>query len=321
VGRLIHAKTESSRKLALSQVEGELSRHIHDFTDKLRHILILLEAWIDFPEEDLPQQDLERVEQTLTAIIGQLKSITDTYNSGKVLSEGASILLVGRPNAGKSSLLNALLGEERAIVTEVPGTTRDFLEEGITLAGVPVRLVDTAGLRKSDDPVEKEGVRRAEQKIEQADLVLLLVDGSKPVDDQDLMSFQACQSTATLVVKTKIDLDQLADLSFSEYPVQAISIKTGEGLDQLKNAVAEFLLGEYLHSTDSVLLVEQRHYDALLATGRCLEKLLPAFASGQSLEFLAFDIRDALQHLGGVSGETTTDSVLAGIFSQFCIGK
>lgn len=321
VGRLIHAKTDSSRKLALSQVEGQLSRYIHDFTEQLRHVQILIEAWIDFPEEDLPEEDLQNIKNKISGIIYAIDQITDTYNSGRVLSEGASILLVGRPNAGKSSLLNTLLGEDRAIVTDIPGTTRDLLEEGITLAGVPVRLVDTAGLRLSNDPVEMEGVRRAQQKIGQVDLVLLLIDGSKPIDEQDLFSYQSCSEASVFVVKTKMDLAQQADLSFVQQPIYPISVKTGEGLDHLKNAISEFLLGDYLTESDSVMLVEQRHYDSLLSARRCLENVRLSLDIGQSLEFLAFDIRDSLQYLGYISGETTTDSVLAGIFSKFCIGK
>ena len=321
VARLIHAKTDSSRKLALSQVEGQLSREIHQFTEQLRHTQVLLEAWIDFPEEDLPAEDLEKIDQTIKSIISRIKQITDTYNSGKILTEGASILLVGRPNAGKSSLLNSLLGEERAIVTDIPGTTRDLLEEGITLAGVPVKLVDTAGLRQSTDPVEMEGVRRAKQKIAQADLVLLLIDGAKVINDQDMFSCQACAEAATFVVKTKVDLPQVAELDFIDNPIYPISIKSGEGIDQLKQAIADFLLGDYLDSADSVMLVEQRHYESLSAAGRCLEKVHAALLDQLSLEFLAFDIRDALQYLGSISGETTTDSVLSGIFSRFCIGK
>ena len=321
VARLIHAKTDSSRKLALSQVEGKLSGCIHSFTDQLREIQVFLEAWIDFPEEDLPEEDLKKTQTKISEIIKHIKEITDTYNSGKVLSEGASILLVGRPNAGKSSLLNALLGEERAIVTDIPGTTRDLLEEGITLAGVPVRLVDTAGLRESADVVEMEGVRRAQQKIEQADLVLLLVDGSKPVDEQDYFAHDACKGTVTFVVRTKLDLEQLADLSFTDFPVIPISIKTGCGMDQLKKNISEYLLGDYLSGSDSVMLTEQRHYDSLLSAVRSLENVSTALSNQLSLEFISLDIRESLQHLGQISGETTTDSVLSGIFSQFCIGK
>ncbi|SHJ50421.1 tRNA modification GTPase trmE [Malonomonas rubra DSM 5091] len=321
VARLIHAKTDSSRKLALSQVEGQLSRCIDDFTERLRKIQILVEAWIDFPEEELPREDLEHIERTVSSVIEEINTLIDTFNSGKVLADGASILLVGRPNAGKSSLLNKLLGEERAIVTDIPGTTRDLLEEGITLAGVPVRLVDTAGLRQSDDPVEMEGVKRAIDKIGHADLVLLLIDGSKEVDDQDIYSYRSCETAPTFVVETKSDLEKIADLSFVTHPLYSISIKTGEGLDELKEAIGEYLLGDYIAANESVMLSEQRHYDSLVSTLKNLQNVLIALCEGQSLEFIAFDIRDSLQYLGQISGETTTDSVLSGIFSQFCIGK
>jgi tRNA modification GTPase len=321
VAKLIHAKSDSSRKLALSQVEGQLSRYIHDFTERLRKVQILLEAWIDFPEEELPEEDLQEIEQTISLVLQQIKTTTDTFNTGRLLADGASILLVGRPNVGKSSLLNHLLGEERAIVTDIPGTTRDLLEEGITLAGVPIRLVDTAGLRRSDDPIEMEGVRRAEKKIGEADLILLLIDGSKPLDDQDIYSYDLCKNAAMFVVQTKSDLPQEVDVSFVEHPVYPISVKSGNGIDKLKQAMADFLLDDHLKTCDSVMLTEQRHYDSLLAAGRSLEKALEALSENESLEFLVFDIRDSLQHLGQISGETTTDSVLAGIFSRFCIGK
>ena len=321
VARLVHAKSDSARKLSLSQVEGKLSRCIHDFTDQLRQVQVLIEAWIDFPEEDLPEEDLQGILRTVSNIKDQVSQLTDTYNTGKVLTEGVSILLAGRPNAGKSSLLNTLLGEDRAIVTDIPGTTRDLLEEGITLAGVPVRLIDTAGLRQSEDPVEREGIRRAELKIEQADLVLLLIDGSKPVDEQDLYSFQACKDAPTFVLRTKSDLAQQADIDFVKQPVYSISVKTGEGVERLKGAIAKYLLGDYLQRSDTVMLTEQRHHESLVAAGRCLDNVMASLEAGQSLEFLAFDIRDSLQHLGQISGETTTDSVLSGIFSRFCIGK
>lgn len=321
VARLIHSHTDSSRKLALSQVEGMLSQRIHDFTDQLRQIQVFVEAWIDFPEEELPEEDLQDIQNKISLIVAQMAELTDSYNTGKLLTEGASILLIGRPNSGKSSLLNSLLGEDRAIVTDIPGTTRDLLEEGITLAGVPVKLVDTAGLRQSSDPVEMEGVRRAKQKIVQADLVLLLIDGSVPFDKQDLFSYEACKGSAVFVVRTKADLMQVAELPFSEYPVYQLSTKTGDGLGGLKKAMADFLLGDYQQQGETVLLTEQRHYDSLSAAAKSLKNALNALSENQSLEFIAFDLRDSLQYLGHISGETTTDSVLSGIFSQFCIGK
>ncbi len=321
VAQLIHSKSESSRQLALAQVEGQLSRKIFDISKKLFDIQVLVEAWIDFPEEELPVEDVHRIQDTLNRFIDKIQIITDSYNSGRLLSEGASILLVGRPNVGKSSLLNCLLGEERAIVTDIPGTTRDLLEEGLTIGGVPVRLVDTAGLRQSSDPVEMEGVRRAKEKIMSADLVLLLVDGSALVNEQDRYAYEACQGEAVFLIRTKADLDQVADTSFAVFPEYAISTKTGYGLNQLRLAIADYLLGDYLPNSESVLISEKRHHDSLIACRHNLDNFLTALKAEQPLEFLAFEIREALYHLGQISGQTTTDDILTGIFSQFCIGK
>ncbi len=321
VAQLIHSKTDSARQLALSQVEGVLSQTLYRITDELRQVQVLMEAWIDFPEEELPTEDLARMTTTITHQIDKIQEITDTYNSGRMLTEGASILLVGRPNVGKSSLLNALLGEDRAIVTDIPGTTRDLLEEGLTIAGVPVRLVDTAGLRDSIDPVELEGVRRAKAKIAQADLILYLVDGSRAVVEEDRFAYQAIEGGAAFLVRTKLDLDQQADTSYCRLPRYQVSIKTGVGLEELRTAIGDFLLGEHLPGHESVLLTEQRHYDALIACRKHLETLLQGLQDQQPLEFLALDIREALYQLGQISGATTTDDILQGIFSQFCIGK
>ncbi len=321
VAQLIHCKSDSSRRLALSQVEGQLSRLIYEFTEKLRNIQILIEAWIDFPEEDLPFEDMQSIEYELTEIISKITIITDTYNSGRVLSEGASILLVGRPNVGKSSLLNCLLGEDRAIVTDIPGTTRDLLEEGMTIGGVPVRLVDTAGLRQSTDPVEVEGIRRAKQKLKQADLILLLIDGSIPMDEQDYYAMEVCQDYPVFLLKTKSDLPQTHNKTISEYQEYSISIKSGKGLSELKRAIEKFLLGDYLPGSESVMIAEKRHFNSLIACRKNLTQLLESLRTEQPLEFLAVEVREALFQLGQISGETTTDDILEGIFSQFCIGK
>jgi tRNA modification GTPase len=322
VSRLISSKSDSSYRLALSQVDGLLSRKIHTLTSKLKFALVLSEAWIDFPEEDIPEEDIQQILSAVSQVSEQITPLLDTYNSGKILSEGAAILLVGQPNVGKSSLLNALLGEERAIVTAVPGTTRDLLEEGLTINGVPVRLIDTAGLHDSADLVEQEGIRRAESRLERADLVLLLVDGSTNINDLDFYVQNQCEGLPVFVVLTKDDLGRAVQSNpFPDYPSYRISSKTGYGLDGLRDAISSFLVGDYLPSSESVMLTEQRHYEALLVCGRCLERVESLLGAGESLEFLAFELREALHALGQISGETTTESVLDDIFSGFCIGK
>lgn len=322
VSQLIHAKTDSSRKLALKQMDGALSREIYSFTADLREILVLTEAWIDFPEEDLPAENLTAFTSTLSHIKLKIATITDSYTCGRVLSEGASILLVGQPNVGKSSLMNALLGEERAIVTEVPGTTRDFLEEGITIDGVPVSLVDTAGLRVGKDIVEVEGIRRTEQKLVLADLVLLVVDSSRKPDNLDYSALDKCKDLPTFVVFTKIDKEVLFDANcFGALPTYRVSSKTGEGLDLLRSGLSSFLAADYLSSSESIMLTERRHYEVLL---KCIEPIDRALFSSRdacSLDLLAFDVRETLYFLGQISGETTTEDVLDDVFSGFCIGK
>ena len=322
VSSLIHAKTDSSRKLALDQVGGALSQEIYSFTASLKHALVLTEAWIDFPEEDLPKEDLVAISSSISNTKNKISIITNSYACGRVLTEGASILLLGQPNVGKSSLLNALLGEERAIVTEIPGTTRDFLEEGCMIDGVPLRLIDTAGLRSSVDLVEAEGVRRAEGKISTADLVLFVIDGSKKPDDFDFYVHNRCVGSPAFLISTKSDLvDGCGDLSFCDFPVYRVSSKTGLGLAELQNGISAFLVGEQRGETESVMLTEQRHYEALLFCLDCLDRALALLGGDAALELLALELREALQHIGKISGETSTEALLDDIFSGFCIGK
>ena len=322
VARLIHCRSESSRKIALSQVGGSLSRKIHSFTVRLKQILVLLEAWIDFPEENLPPEDIQKIAREVTSVLNEMNEITDTYGAGRILSEGASIVLVGQPNVGKSSLLNALLGEDRAIVTDVPGTTRDLLEESLTIGQVPIRLVDTAGLRSTVDKVEQEGVRRAEQSIKHADLVLFVIDTSKKIDELDYSAYQQCCGLPVFLVMTKIDLSPSP--LFSPFPglkTFSVSTRTGEGLELLRSGISDFLIGEHAPSAGSVVLSERRHYESLLMSMKNLGNVVELLQPDAPLELVAFEVREALYHLGHISGKTTPESVLDDIFSGFCIGK
>ncbi len=322
VSRLVHAKTDSARKLSLEQVGGALSREIYSLAENLKKSLVLIEAWLDFPEEDLPDEDLISIATTIENTKSKTLTITNSYACGRVLTEGASILLLGQPNVGKSSLLNALLGEDRAIVTEVPGTTRDFLEEGFVIDGIPLRLVDTAGLRKSGDVVESEGVRRAEEKIPSADLLLWVVDSTKKLDDLDLYVYNRCVGVPTFLILTKTDLvADFGDLSFCNFPVYQVSSKTGVGLSGLRHGISSFFVGDQISTPESVMLTERRHYEVLLFCLDCLRRASKLLVDSSTLELLAFEIREALDCLGKISGETSTESLLDDIFSGFCIGK
>jgi len=322
VSRLIKSNSDTSRRLALSQVGGELSNLIYSFTKSIKHTLVLSEAWIDFPEEDLPEEDISFIYNSILDVFNSISSITDTFDMGRIQVEGASIMLIGEPNVGKSSLLNALLGEDRAIVTDIPGTTRDLLEEGVYIAGLPIKLIDTAGLRDTDDKVEKEGIRRAESKMASSDLVLLLVDGSDSSISFESYAFKKCINYSTFLIVTKQDLlSTVVDLSNSPFPVFYISTKTGQGLDHLKESISSFLLKDSSYSSETVMLTERRHYEALLNSHSNLQKALNLVDMGGSLDLLAFELREALFHLGQISGETTTEDLLEDIFAGFCIGK
>lgn len=226
---LIRARSDSAGRIAAAQLDGSVSRTIHEFQMQIADLLALIEAHVDFPEEDIEFADQQQLLRDAGAVQGKIDHILNNFDSGRILREGLSVLILGRPNVGKSSLLNVLLGEARAIVTDVPGTTRDTIEENLVLSGVPLRLVDTAGVRDTLDPVEAEGVARAKRKIESADLVLLVIDGSCPVTAEDLLALEACRSAKVLLVRNKADLPESSlDQRFSLFPVVTISTRSGD---------------------------------------------------------------------------------------------
>jgi len=321
VADLIRSRSERATRVALGQLDGVLSRTIQSLRHPLLETLALLEAYIDFPEEDLPDEDAGKILAPVRQCLSRSEVLSATFDQGRILREGLSVLILGRPNVGKSSLLNALLGEARAIVTPVAGTTRDLIEEQITLAGIPVRLIDTAGIRPSHDPVEQEGVRRARSKIDTADLVLLVIDGSCPLGAEDHAALALCSGVPTIVVRNKSDLG-LAPLDAAiDNPARLdLSVHSGQGLEALKEAITRACLGEGRTSEESVVLCERRHLEALLLCAESLRRFLAGWGS-LSTELLALELRSALDSLGLITGETTPDEILDAIFSRFCIGK
>ncbi|NTV49389.1 MAG: tRNA uridine-5-carboxymethylaminomethyl(34) synthesis GTPase MnmE [Geobacteraceae bacterium] len=320
---IIASKSESALQLAQSQREGALSKRIDDVRGYLLRALALVEAYIDFPDDDLGATDIAAISASVEEAQGLVSALLATFEEGRILRDGISVLIVGKPNAGKSSLLNRLLNENRAIVTHIPGTTRDIIEETITFEGLSVRLLDTAGIRHTDDLVEQEGISRALGKIPLADLVLAVFDASREFSKEDQMIFDALDGCRTIAVLNKADLDQrliLPDEDRFEATVR-IAALSGYGIDLLKHTVCQ----QFLHSTTAdsrelVVLSRARHRDALVSA----EQHLQRFTNGlldRNLELLALDLRGALQAVGSVTGQTTTDDVLDLIFSSFCIGK
>jgi tRNA modification GTPase len=321
---VIRARSERASRVALDQLDGRLSREIYKFSEQLKQSLALLEAHIDFPDDEVGALDLSLLLDPLRQISCQVEALAGSFDVGRVLREGVNVLILGRPNVGKSSLMNAILGESRAIVNESAGTTRDTLEEQLVLAGFPVRLVDAAGVRDTDDPVEQEGVRRAREKATAADLILMVVDGSSLLTDQDMLALELCQPDKTLVVVNKSDQAQNCELeSLADFPCRvAVSAKYNLGLDELSAAILEILKSDAASSgNEGVVVTERRHREALLLARDALKQLVSSAGESAPLECLAMDLREALSSLGLITGETTPDEILDQIFSQFCVGK
>ncbi|KAB0667159.1 tRNA uridine-5-carboxymethylaminomethyl(34) synthesis GTPase MnmE [Oryzomonas japonica] len=321
---VIAAKTEASLALAQRQRAGALSERIETIRRALTRSLAFVEASIDFPEDDIGETDTVALRSGVSDALDDIGGLLAGFDEGRILREGISVLIVGKPNAGKSSLLNRLLKENRAIVTHVPGTTRDIIEETVNLGGLAVRLLDTAGIRHTDDVVEREGINRALGKIPLADLVLFVLDSARPFSDEDRLILDAVQGKTTIVVLNKSDLPPVIDLppTVGEMPRVALSAGTGTGIDDLREAIrTTFLHGSALDSREFVAISRVRHRDALASARSALHRFLSGLGEGRELETLAIDLRDALSAVGQVTGETTTDDILDVVFSSFCIGK
>lgn len=322
VAALIGARSEQAARAALAQLDGRLSQALHGFAGELRELLLLVEAHIDFSDDDLGALDLGAVAARAAAVRRKMQELAATFDAGRPLREGVNVLILGRPNVGKSSLLNALLGEARAIVTAIPGTTRDTVEEQLVLGGIPVRLVDTAGVRDTADPIEQEGVRRAQAKARAADLVLLVIDASIPLTAEDCMAIELAPPARTLVVRNKSDLPAAGPFeALTAFSRQVdVAARSGAGLPALQEAVVSFFGGEAAGAlAEGAVVTERRHREALEAGCAALERF--AVAAGAPLECLALELREALAALGLITGETTPEDLLQEIFGRFCIGK
>lgn len=335
VSDIIRAKTDLSLKAALSQFEGIFAKRIRGLRQQLIDICSLLELELDFAEEDVQFADREEVKTRLLNVLAEVEAFLDSYRRGKILREGVKLAIVGKPNVGKSSLLNALLREERAIVTEIPGTTRDVLEEQLSLGGLLFRVVDTAGLRETSDIVEREGVTRTLKQISSADIALLVFDGSEELSVQDNQLVQQvfslrgpAQSQNNIIavinkidLHTRIDKNKLKD-DIGDLQVVEISAKEMIGLDSLEKALVDLTVGkESLILNGDPVVTNLRQKDALDRALLALNLALKSLKDQISSEFVAIDLRSALDCLGEIIGEVTTEDILGNIFSKFCIGK
>ena len=321
---IIQAKTEAGLQLALQQLRGKLSRQVADLHARLQFLLAVLEADIDFVEEDLDLLSFEQLEIEIAACISEIERLLSGAREGKIVRDGLTVAIVGKPNVGKSSLLNLLLQEERAIVTALPGTTRDTIEEYLNLHGIPLKLVDTAGIRETSDELERLGVDRSQRVIQQADLVLGMFDLSEPwsANDEDFLAL--IREKPKIIVLNKCDLPaqwpsaEIARKFAAAVPIIPLSVTQHLGIDELKQTLTADVMARPL---ESVAVSNVRHINALIQSRQSLLHARQTVADRLSQEFIALDLREALASLGEITGETTTEDILDRIFETFCIGK
>ncbi len=322
VQELIAARSQRALMAAQQQLEGALSGKVAALQKRLFDIAAILEAWVDFPEEGLEFASFEELVVSLKESRAALEKLASTFQSGQKIRDGIAVSIVGPPNAGKSSLLNALLGRERAIVTPMAGTTRDLIEEEIALNGMRLRLIDTAGIRATDEPIEQEGIRRSEKAIEQADLVLLVLDVSLPLTDKEREWIARLPIDRTLLVWNKSDL-LAQDALIEPLPTRSVLISAakGTGLDKLSEAVESLIWQQAPPGREEILLTHERHAIALSSAASDLSQVIDGLQKGLSAEFVAADMRSALLHLNALLGKEISEEILSSIFSKFCVGK
>jgi tRNA modification GTPase len=318
---IIQSKTELSHRAANEQILGGLSKEIAELRDQMVSLIASVEASIDFPEDDIEMGTEQSLAAGVNGLLMSVDRLISTYACGRILRDGFATAIVGKPNVGKSSLLNALLKQNRAIVTEIPGTTRDVLEEYLNIAGVPLKILDTAGIRHSHDLVEQEGVRRSLAAIESADIVLVVLDGSQPLCVEDRRVLDEVREKNAILIINKADLPR--DLEKLDVPRNQVSLSchTGEGLDILKAMISDLVKQGVVNSREHAWAVNRRHKTALEQTRESLQKAIGSITSNLSPEFIAMDLRGALDSLGLIIGTTYTEDILERIFNDFCIGK
>jgi len=324
---VVNAQTDESLRQAEFQLEGLLSKKINESKENILDILAEIEAHVDFPEDEIDPIKKEHMSSRTEIVINELKKVLTTYEEGKIIKHGVYTAILGKPNVGKSSLLNQLIMKDRAIVSPFPGTTRDFIEESIVVKGIPLRLVDTAGLRASADEIESAGIELTKKKANEAEFIIAVFDGSTELDQDDLEIISSLCGDKSVLVINKIDMPQnLSEQQIHRYlpnhEIVRTSAKEGIGIDDLKTTIFQKLVGtrDKIEASEFIIS-ELRHKIAIEKAREGLYSFKEALSKGDSPEFLAADLRYALHSLGEITGEVTTEDLLGKIFSKFCIGK
>ncbi|EQK40582.1 tRNA modification GTPase TrmE [[Clostridium] bifermentans ATCC 638] len=323
---VINAKTEMAHTVAQSQLEGSLSKKIKDLRFGITEMLAHITVSIDFPDEDVEHITYNTLKEKSLELQKEINKLYDTAESGKILRDGLKTVIVGKPNVGKSSLLNAVLGENRAIVTDIPGTTRDVIEEFVNIKGIPLKIVDTAGIRETEDVVEKIGVEKSKEFFNSADLSIVVLDSSRELEIEDIEILEAVQPNKTIVLLNKTDLAQVIDIEkikqfVDEKNIITISALQHEGIEKIHDKIEEMVFEGTVRNSSDLVVTNSRHKDALYKAKQSISDALTAIDSYMPLDFIEVDFKNIWDYLGYINGDTVTEDLLDTIFSNFCIGK
>lgn len=323
---IINSRTLQSSRAAVDQLEGRLSRKLKSVRDRLIGLIAHIEVTVDYPEHDIEEITGQKVYNEAKEILDSLREIVKSFERGRILREGITVAIAGRPNVGKSSLLNELTGKTRAIVTDIPGTTRDIIEEFVNINGIPVRIIDTAGIRQTEDIVEKIGVEKAQKAVDNADLVIMMIDVSQGLNDEDLSILERIKDKKVLILLNKIDLvkenstDQIEE-KLKDYKVIKTSVKEEIGIDILEKEITELFLSGSICANNEVLITNVRHKNLISKAIDCIGEACSSYENGMPLDMITIDIKNAAEYLGQITGESVSEDVMQEIFSRFCIGK
>jgi len=323
---LIRAKTDKGFDVAIGQLEGMLSENVKEIRNILMDLLVKITVNLDYPDEDIEEITYQKLKQSILQINDMVEKLLSTANTGRIIREGLKVVISGSPNVGKSSLLNALLKESRAIVTEIPGTTRDTIEEMMSIRGIPIKLVDTAGIRHTDDVIEKIGIEKSKQVFNEADLILFMIDGSKELSSEDLELLAYIGNRKAIVLINKIDIGkkinehQILDM-FSNYEIIDTSVIDDIGIDELEDKIETMVYDGKLKQSEGLLITNARHKNLLVQAAGALKDALEMTEKREALDFIEVDIRRCWSLLGEIIGETVTEDIINEVFANFCLGK
>lgn len=323
---VIQAKSEKEAKASVKQLEGTLSKLLKQIREEVMNILVDIEASIDYPEYDIEEVTHRRVKDTLTEIETQIEVLQKTFYNGKMLKEGLNIAIIGKPNAGKSSLLNAILQEERAIVTDIEGTTRDTIEEFIQIDGIPIKIIDTAGIRETDNKIEKIGIQKSMEMAENADLVIAIVDGSKLLEEEDIKILEIIQNKKAIILLNKIDQEikikaEEIRNKVGDKKILEISALQQEGIHQIYEEISKMYGLNEIGIDDSITITNERHKQAIRNMEQEIERAKRAIQEKMPIDVVTIHITNILEEIGKITGESVSEDIINEIFKKFCLGK